>query len=75
MHLGRPSTPQFDHGVPVHREVDADLPGRRAGPPLAERAAAAHRTCVAATAEVLGRPLATRNVTHFPMFPELRPAY
>ncbi|HMA47053.1 MAG TPA: type II toxin-antitoxin system VapC family toxin [Frankiaceae bacterium] len=31
--------------------------------------------CVAATAEVLGLPLATRNVKHFPMFPELRPAY
>jgi predicted nucleic acid-binding protein len=31
--------------------------------------------CVAATAEVLGLPLATRDVRHFPMFPELRPAY
>jgi predicted nucleic acid-binding protein len=30
---------------------------------------------IAATAERLGIPLATRNVRHFPMFPGLEPAY
>jgi predicted nucleic acid-binding protein len=30
---------------------------------------------IAATAEQLGLPLATLNVRHFPMFPELEPAY
>jgi predicted nucleic acid-binding protein len=30
---------------------------------------------IAATAVVAGRPLLTTNVRHFPMFPDLRPAY
>jgi predicted nucleic acid-binding protein len=30
---------------------------------------------VAATADVLGLDLTTRNVRHFPMFPDLRPPY
>jgi len=30
---------------------------------------------VAATADVLGLDLLTRNVRHFPMFPDLRPPY
>ncbi len=30
---------------------------------------------VAATADVMGAELVTRNVRHYPMFPDLRPAY
>jgi predicted nucleic acid-binding protein len=57
-----------------------DVLSRRAGE-LGRQFRASHgllgvaELLIAATAEVHELPLATRNVKHFPMFPDLRPPY
>lgn len=59
--------------------VDEDV-ARLAGE-LGREVRAGHRNLgtvdlmVAATAQLLGLPLATSNVKHFPMFPRLKPPY